>query len=76
MEINLTSIHEDIGLIPGFTPGQGSSIAVSCDVVLSHGSGPTLLWLWHRLAAIALIRPLAWLLPYATVVALKKEKNK
>ena len=26
----------------------------------------TLLWLWHRLVAIALIRPLAWEPPYAT----------
>ena len=32
-----------------------------------------LLWLWRRLAAIALIRPLAWEPPYATGVALKKD---
>ena len=36
-------------------------------------SGPTLLrlWLWHRLAATALIRPLAWEPPHAEGVALK-----
>ena len=37
---------------------------------------PTLLWLWCRLAATALIRPLAWELPYAVGVALKKKKKK
>ena len=33
------------------------------------------LWLWDRLAAAALIRPLAWELPYAVVVALKTNKD-
>jgi len=31
-----------------------------------------LLWLWHRLAIVALIRPLAWEPPYAVGVALEK----
>ena len=35
-----------------------------------------LLWLWCRLAAIALIRILAWELPYAVGVALKILKKK
>ena len=35
-----------------------------------------LLWLWHRLAAGALIQPLAWELPYAAGVALKSKKTK
>ena len=35
-----------------------------------------LLWLWHRLVAIALIQPLAWEPPYATGVALEKAKGK
>ena len=35
-----------------------------------------LLQLWLRLAAIALIRPLAWEPPYAVGVALKKDKKK
>ena len=33
------------------------------------------LWLWRRLAAVVLIPPLAWELPYAAGVALKREKN-
>ena len=40
-----------------------------------HGSGVALLWLWHRLAAIALIRPLTWEPPYATGAALEKAKK-
>ena len=32
---------------------------------------PVLLWLWCRLAAAALIGPLAWEPPYAAYVALK-----
>ena len=35
-----------------------------------------MLWLWHRLAAAALIRPLAQELPYAVGVALKRKKKK
>ena len=34
-----------------------------------------MLWLWHRLAAVALIRPLAWELPYAVGVALRRQKE-
>ena len=34
---------------------------------------PALLWLWHRLAAAALIRPLAWELPCVAGMALKKQ---
>ena len=36
------------------------------------GSNPVLLWLWCRPAAAALIRSLAWELPYATGAAPKK----
>ena len=32
-----------------------------------------LLWLWCRLAAVALIRPLTWEPPYATAAALKSK---
>ena len=38
-----------------------------------HGSHLALLWLWHRPAAVAPIRPLAWQLLYAMGVALKKK---
>ena len=34
------------------------------------------LWLWCRPAAVALIQPLAWELPYAMGVALKSKKIK
>ena len=36
---------------------------------------PALLWWQHRLAAAALIWPLAWKLPYATGAALKRKKK-
>ena len=39
-------------------------------------SRSVLLWLWHRLAAVALIRPLAWEPPYAVIAALKRKKKK
>ena len=35
-----------------------------------------MLWLWHRPAAAALIQPIAWELPYASGVALKKINKK
>ena len=40
------------------------------------GSDPVLLWLWHRPAATAPIRPLAWQSPYASGTALKSGKKK
>ena len=39
--------------------GKGPGIAVSCGVGSRHGSDLVLLWLWRRLAAVSLIRPLA-----------------
>ena len=50
---------------------------MSCGVVHRCGSDPTLLRLWHSLAAAPLIRPLAWELACAMGVALKtKPKQK
>ena len=49
---------------------------------MSYGAGHrcslnlTLLWLWYRPAATALIRPLAWKPPYAVGAALKRQKQK
>ena len=48
---------------------------MSCGVGHRRGSDPTLLWLWYRLAATALIQPLAWEPPYASCAALKLTKR-
>ena len=48
---------------------------MSCGVGRRHGSDLALLWLWCRPAATALIGPLAWEPPYATVAALKRQKK-
>ena len=54
------SLDEESGLIPGLFQG------VKFLVLLS---------LWHRLAAAALIWPLAWGLPYAAGMPVKKKKK-
>ena len=41
-----------------------------------HRSDPALLWLWHRLAATALIGPLAWEPPYAAEATQEMAKKK
>ena len=46
---------------------------MSCGVGHRCGSDSELLWLWCRLAAVVLIRLLAWELPYAACVALKSK---
>ena len=76
--MNPTSIHEDVGSIPGLTQWvKESGIAVSCGVGCRRGLDPALLWLWCRLAAVTLIGPLACEVPYVTGAALKtKSKTK
>ena len=49
---------------------------MSCGVGHRHGSDLALPWLWHRPEATALIGPLGWEPPYATAVALKRQKKK
>ena len=68
---NPTSIHEDVSLIPGLAQW----VAVSCGVGRRHGSDLALLCLWRKSAATASIQPLAWELPFAMGVALKKKKR-
>ena len=68
--MNLTSIHEDMGLILGL-----SGLRSRCGVGHRCGLDPMLLWLWCRLVATAPIEPLAWELPYAEGVALKRPKQ-
>ena len=48
---------------------------MSCGVGSRHGLDSTLLLMWHRMAAAALIQPLAWELPYAASEALKRKKE-
>ena len=48
---------------------------MSCGVGRRRGLDLSWLWLWYRLAAVALIRPLAWELPYAEAEALKIKKK-
>ena len=54
------------------------SISIVCTVItplscgIGHKCGSNrVLWFWHKLAAAALIWPLAWELPYAAGAALK-----
>ena len=49
---------------------------MSCSAGHRCSSDLTLLWLWQKLAATALIRPVAWEPPYAKDKKTKKKKKK
>ena len=72
---NPNSIQEDAVSISGLIYWvKGCGIALRCGVGRRHGSDLALLWLWHRPAATALIRLLAWEPSYAAGSALKRQK--
>ena len=71
-EMNPTSNHEATGSIPASL----SSVAVSCVVCCRCSLDLTLLWPWHRQAAVAPIRHLAWEHRHATSATLKKKRQK
>ena len=56
--------------------GWGSGIVMSSGVSRRCSSDPELLWLWHRPASLAPVPPLAWELPNAAGVVLKRKKKK
>ena len=68
----LTSIHKDVGLTPGSTQWVKDPAHAAAEVI---DVADTVL-LSHWLAATAPIQPLAWKIPYATGVALKRKKKK
>ena len=77
VEMNLTRKHEVVGSIPSLAQCI-KDLALPCIVVTDMAwiLDLALLWLWCRLEATALIRPLAWEPTYAVGAALKRQRQK